>query len=197
MNKILVCYGIKNEFIAREKIVKHLMHIILFISIIACMPTYTIDNCDIILKPKWKTLGCNDNKCADFGGKWVNVGSITFKKRSKEPIFVDEINLSWHGEHLDNLIGSLYRKNAGKNFLAIEKNLVCDGKWNPKTQTLILDFNTEEKLAPTNIFYLVLTVPDAVETILKKGYFSLENNCLPRPFKQCAQNEKLILAINL
>jgi len=160
------------------------------------MITHTTDNFDIVLKSKWQELGCNDNKCADFGGKWILIGSITFKKRSKHPIFVDKINLRWHGENLDNLIASLYRKNSGKEFLAIEQNLICDGQWNPKTQTLILDFDEEEKLAPTNIFYLVLTVPENLEPILKKGHFCLENNCLPRPFKQSAENEKLILAIN-
>lgn len=180
-----------------ERKMKRLMHLILPIIIsILCTQTRAVDNFDIVLKSKWKELGCSGNKCADFGGKWILVGSITFKRRSKEPIYVDEINLSWYGEKLDNLTASLYRKTRGKDFLAIESNLICDGQWNQKTQTLIFDFDEEEKLAPTSIFYLVLTVPDDVEPILKRGHFCLKNNCLPRPFKQCAQDEKLILAIN-
>jgi hypothetical protein len=163
---------------------------------ITSMTTRTIENFDIVLKSKWQELGSNVIKHTDFGGKWVLVGSITFKKRSKDPIFVDEINLCWHGEKLDNLIGSLYKKNLGKDFLAIEDNLICDGIWNEKKQTLILDFDEKENLGPTTIFYLVLTVPESIEPILKKGHFCLENNCLPHPFKQCAQNEKLLLAIN-
>lgn len=162
----------------------------------SCMMSYAVDNFDIILKSKWQQLGCNDNKCADFGGKWIIIGSITFKRRSKDPIFVDKINLRWHGGNLDHLIASLYRKNIGKEFLAIEQSLICDGQWNSKTQTLILDFDEEEKLGTTSVFYLVLTIPETVEPILKGGHFCLENNCLPHPFKQCAQNEKLILAVN-
>ena len=158
--------------------------------------TYSLENFDIVLKSKWQELGSNDNTCTDFGGKWILVGSITFKKRSKDPIFVDEINLRWHGEKLNHLIGSLYKKNLAKEFLAIEDNLICDGVWNEKKQTLILNFDERENLGPTTIFYLVLTVPETIEPMLKKGHFCLENNCLPHPFKQCAQNEKLTLAIN-
>src|SRR5205814_3895544 len=176
---------------------KHPIFILLLIIMsISCMIMYAVDNFDIILKPKWQQLGCNDTTCADFGGKWILIGSITFKRRSKDPIFVDKINLRWHGENVDNLIASLYRKNIGKEFLAIEQNLICDGQWNPKTQTLILDFDEEEKLGTTSVFYLVLTIPETLEPLLKKGHFCLENHCLPHPFKQCAQNEKLILAIN-
>jgi hypothetical protein len=176
---------------------KRTLLLLLFVIIsLSCIVSYAIDNFDIVLKSKWQQLGCNDNTCTDFGGKWIVIGSITFKRRSKDPIFVDKINLRWHGENLDNLIASLYRKTIGKEFLAIEQNLICDGQWNPKTQTLILDFDEEEKLGTTSVFYLVLTIPEAIEPILKRGHFCLENNCLPHPFKQCAQNEKLILAIN-
>jgi len=179
------------------KIMKRLIQIMLSTVIsIASIPCYSRESFDIILKSKWQELDDNDSKCADFGGKWILVGSITFKKRSKNPVFVDEMNLRWHGELLDNLTGSLYKKTLGKDFLAIEENLVCDGIWNKTTQTLMFDFDEKENLGPTTVFYLILTVPDTVETILKKGYFSLKNNCLPRPFKQCAQNEKLILAMN-
>lgn len=163
---------------------------------LSCMISYARDNFEIVLKPKWQELGCNDNTCADFGGKWIIIGSITFKRRSKDPVFVDKINLRWHGEKLDNLIASLYRKTVGKEFLAIEENLICDGQWNQKTQTLILDFDEEEKLGTTSVFYLVLTIPETIEPILKRGHFCLENGCLPRPFKECCQNGKLILAVN-
>ena len=177
---------------------KFFLYSIFFITMTMLLPTSmkSIETFDIVLKPKWQQLDCNDNKCANFGGKWILIGSITFKRRSKDPIFVDKIHLSWHGENIDHLIASLYKKNIGKEFLAIEDNLICDGQWNTKTQTLILNFDEEEKLAPTTVFYLVLTIPETIEPILKKGHFCLENNCLPHPFKQCAQNEKLILAVN-
>jgi len=176
---------------------KRLIQIVLSTVIsVASIPCYSVESFDIVLKSKWQELDDNDSKCTDFGGKWILVGSITFKKRSKDPIFVDEIKLRWHGEKLDNLTGSLYKKTLGKDFLAIEENLICDGIWNEKTQTLILDFDEKENLGPTTVFYLVLTVPESIEPVLKKGHFCLENNCLPRPFKQCAQNERLSLAMN-
>ncbi|HLW73358.1 MAG TPA: hypothetical protein VKR54_04900 [Candidatus Babeliales bacterium] len=152
---------------------------------------------NITLKPKWCNLDENCNKAAEFGGKWILVGSITFKKRCKDPICMDTINLHWNGETIDNLIASLYKKNLDKElFLPIEENLICDGLWNKAKQTLVLNFDEKENLGPTTIFYLVLTVPESIESILKKGSFCIEEQCLPKPFKQCAQHEKLSLAIN-
>lgn len=176
---------------------KHLIRILfpIIISAIAST-TYCLENFDICLKSKWQELDNNCDRCTNFGGKWVVVGSITFKKRSKEPIAIEAINLHWHGERLDQLIGSLYRKIPGKDFLALESNLVCDGVWNERKQTLMLDFDEKQNLGPTTVFYLVLTMPSSIEPILKNGYFCLENDCLPRPFKHSTHNEKLFLAIN-
>jgi hypothetical protein len=160
------------------------------------IPLYATENSDIILKSKWKELCNNNQKCTDFGGKWVVVGSITFKKRCKQRIFVDKLNLCWQGENIDNLTASLYRKKQAKDFLAIEDNLICDGLWSQKTQTLIFDFDKEKCLDPTTVFYIVLTIPSCTEAVLKKGQFCLENSCLPAPFKECAEKEKLIFAVN-
>jgi hypothetical protein len=157
---------------------------------------HAVENFDITLKPKWCDLDGNCSRSADFGGKWILVGSITFKKRSKEPVSIDNINLHWKGETIDNLVGSLYKKDLDKNFLPIEDNLVCDGEWNKTKQMLILNFDEKENLGPTTVFYLVLTVPETIEPVLKKGSFCLEKQCLPKPFKDCAQQEKLSLAIN-
>ncbi len=152
--------------------------------------------CRITLKPKWRDLDGNSTKAAQFGGRWILVGSITFK-RCKDPICIETINLHWNGDHLDNLVASLYKKNLDKElFIPIEENLICDGIWNKSKQTLILNFDEKESLAPTTVFYLVLTVPEEIEPILKKGSFCLEEQCLPKPFKQCAQQEKLSLAFN-
>lgn len=159
-------------------------------------PTHGVEEFDITLKSKWHDLESNEKKSTDFGGKWILVGSITFKKRCKDPIFIKTINLHWNGEHIDNLIGSLYKKALDEEFLAIEDNLVCDGIWSNSKQTLILDFDEKENLGPTTVFYLVLTVPESIEPILKKGSFCIEEQCLPKPFKQCIQQEKLTLAIN-
>ncbi len=173
---------------------KLLINLFIFTSIF--VSTYALQNFDVTLKSKWQELDNNCERCTNFGGNWVIVGSIAFEKRAKDPITVETIHLHWCGDHLDNLIASLYRKIPGKDFLAIEHNLVCDGIWNEKKQTLIFDFDEKANLGPTTVFYLVLTVPESIESLLKKGYFCLENNCLPRPFRQSMQNEKLFLAIN-
>jgi hypothetical protein len=163
------------------------------------LPTQTCkaEEFNIILKSKWCSLDDNCTKSTEFGGKWILVGSITFKKRCKDPVCIETISLRWNGEPLDNLTASLYKKNLDKdNFLPIEENLVCDGIWNKNKQMLLLNFDEKENLAPTTIFYLVLTIPEAIEPILKKGSFSLEEQYLPKPFKQCVQTEKLSLAFN-
>ena len=62
------------------------------------------------------------------------------------------------GENIENLISSLYKKVPNKEFLPIEDNLICDGIWNKKTQTIILPFEEKETLGPSTKFYLVLTI---------------------------------------
>ena len=155
------------------------------------------ENFNIILKSKWCNLDGNCTKATDFGGKWILVGSITFIRRCKNPICIETMNLHWNGEMIDNLVASLYKKNQDKeNFLPIEENLICDGIWNKNKQKLIFNFDEKKSLEPTTTFYLVLTVPESIEPLLKKGSFCLEEQCLPKPFKECAQKEKLSLAIN-
>lgn len=175
---------------------KSQLSILIFLSITSLFTQVAQEKCPIILESQWHNLDNNDSKVEHFGGKWVLVGSITFKRKSKEPIFLDKISFVWHGEQIDNLIASLYKKPYNKEFLAIEENLICDGIWNEKTQTLIFDFDDQEKLAPTTTFYLVLTIPQTIETILKSGYFSLKDTSLSVLFKQSIPEEKLILAIN-
>jgi len=168
-------------------------------SILCSVSSFTIltaDNFNITLKPKWRNLDKDNKKIIDFGGKWVLVGSITFKKKSKDPIFIETISLHWNGENIPNLVASLYKKNFAKDFLPIEKNLVCDGIWNKTKQTLIFNFDEKETLAPTSTFYIVLTIPDSLEDILTTGTFLLEEENLPKPFKHCSQSTKLSLVIN-
>jgi hypothetical protein len=60
----------------------------------------------------------------------------------------------------------------------------------------MLPFDEKETLGPKTTFYLVLTIPETIEPILKQGSFCLEEQCLPRPFKESARKEELTLAIN-
>lgn len=156
---------------------------------------YAAHDFDVVLEPLWLELG-NSKKAEEFGGKWMLVGSIIFKKRIKDPVCIGTIILRWSGDRLDNLIASLYKKNLNKEFLPIEDNLICDGSWNKSKQLLILNFEEQESLGPTTIYYLVLTVPESLEPLLKTGSFCIDQECLPFPFQQCAHNKNLSLAVN-
>ncbi|HSC24746.1 MAG TPA: hypothetical protein VLB80_00815 [Candidatus Babeliales bacterium] len=175
----------------------HMYYVLLVMVSSISFLIFCTEKFNVILKPKWYDLDQNCTKVDEFGGKWILAGSITFKKRCKNSICIETICLQWNGECLDNLIASLYKKNLDKDvFLPIEENLICDGTWNKDKQTLVLNFNEKENLAPTTVFYLVLTVPQSIETLLKKGSFFLEEQSLPKPFKECAHHEKLSFMMN-
>jgi len=154
----------------------------------------------ISIEPSWDNLEHGNDKSSQFGGKWILAGSITFKKKkADEAVHLQTLLLHWHGISIDTLSASLYKKNfdpTRKDFLPIEDYLVCDGTWNKKKQTLVLDFNTKQTLGTVETFYLVLTVPESVEPALKDGFFSLEPTCLPEPFKKCIDTNTLALALN-
>lgn len=154
-------------------------------------------NFNVILEPTWQDLERNAQKSKDFGGKLILVGTITFKKKeSVEPVYLNHLELIWQGETIDNLISSLYKKNLDpdkKDFIPIEDYLVCDGIWNKKKQTLILNFDHKHTLGPINTFYLVLTVPDNLERSLQNGSFCIEKQCLPYRLKQSIQHDSLAL----
>ena len=156
----------------------------------------TLEDFSILLESKWQNLERNQEKNKAFGGKWILIGSIIFEKKSKEVISINEINLQWNGGNIENLIGSLYKKHPEKNFIPIQDNLVCDGIWNKTKQLLMLKFDNKLSLGPTTTFYLVLTIPEHIEPVLKKGSFCLEEYCLPDPFKHCAHKQQLSIAIN-
>lgn len=156
----------------------------------------TTDNFSIVVKPKWRNLDSNDKQSSTFGGKWVLVGSITFKKKSKEPLSLNTMTLSWNGETMDNLVASLYLKNSSREFIPIEQNLVCDGTWNKTKQMLIFNFEEKETLAPKTTFYVVFTIPETIEPVLTKGFFTIEENSVPKPFKHCCQSAQLTLVKN-
>lgn len=155
-----------------------------------------LDDFKIILESTWKNLDSDISQSQEFGGKWILIGSITFRKKAKEVVNLEKLYLHWTGKPLNNLLGSLYKKTATHDFLPIQDCLVCDGKWNNSQQILMLDFEQKFTLGPTNTFYLVLTVPDSVEKIVKEGSFDILDSFLPEQFKECVSHEKLSLALN-
>lgn len=155
------------------------------------------DDFSIIIESKWQDLEKEPAKAKEFGGKLILVGSITLKKRSKEYVSLSKIYLRWNGCPIDNLVGSLYKKELDKDFHPIEEYLVCDGVWNKNKQRLLFEFDEKQTLGPTNIFYLVLTVPEELEKTLKNGSFEIEHSCLPELLQQCTINQELALSIDI
>lgn len=151
----------------------------------------------IIIESKWQDLEKEPAKAKEFGGKLILVGSITLKKRSKEHVSLSKIYLRWNGCLIENLIGSLYKKELDKDFHPIEEYLVCDGVWNKNKQRLLFEFDEKQTLGPTNIFYVVLTVPEELEKTLKNGSFEIEHSCLPELLQQCTVNQELALSIDV
>ncbi len=135
----------------------------------------------VIIQPKWKSIDNNNINNSLFGGKWILAGTITFKKKTLEPLCLSKLELRWNGPTLNKLIGSLYEKPNDKEFMAIEDALLCDGFWNTKTQTLILKFNKQKTLSAVNTFCVVLTVPAALEETLRHGSFDITTTSLPEP----------------
>ncbi len=158
-------------------------------------PSMAPTDCLISVEPKWENLCTDPTHIDTFGGKWIVVGSISFRKKIKDPTKLDKIRLAWHGPHMNNLSGSLYRKYPEKKFLAIEDNLICDSTWNRTKQELILNFeDNPQSLGPLTMFYLVLTVPPSQEEIIKQGHFSVLKACLPHSFREKATELKLDIA---
>lgn len=150
----------------------------------------------LIIEPTWQNLERNTDSSKAFGGKWVLIGSITFKKKSKDSVELDRLELKWHGEKIDDLAGSLYRKSSHKDFMPIEDYLICDGTWNKAKQTLKLTFDQQQTLGFVNTFYLVLTIPDHMDNIVKHGAFDIVSRALPEPFRVTAQQHKLSLSLD-
>jgi len=176
---------------------KYVTYLIPVFMLTAPSSLYTTTNeFSVVLESKWENLESNTKKIKEFGGKWVLVGSITFKKNSKESVNLNEIYLSWQGETIKNLVGSLYKKKSDKDFIPIQDYLICDSAWNKTKQTLILKFDEKQTLGPTTTFYLVLTIPEEIEKIVKKGSFVVEKEYLPEQFKVYALQHNLSLALH-
>lgn len=163
--------------------------------------TNTDDAYSISMQPCWKCLDDGSpGSCKQFGGKWVLVGNITFKKRSlKDSLYLQQLTLMWHGPHINQLSASLYKKNfdpTKKEFLPIDEYLVCDGMWNKAKQALILTFDAKQTVGALEVFYLVLTVPDGLEYILQQGSFHLQTSDLPNTVAQKQESLPLQLTFN-
>jgi hypothetical protein len=100
--------------------------------------------------------------------QWTWAYSLTFK--SKHPVKLTTLVLKWVGEKIDQMSASLYQKKERDSaVIPIQKNFICDGMWEPKTQQLI--FTPQEKIVAVNKYYLMLSYPKELEKKVKKGRF--------------------------
>lgn len=148
----------------------------------------------VLLEPKWENLEHGIEKIKLFGSKWILAGSITIKKKSKEPASLTILELKWKGPRIDHLVASLYRKCPDKIFLPIENNLISDGIWNEDLQTLTFTFNASQSLGILNIFYLALTMPISQEERIKTGFFVIEPTGLPFLMRKYIDRQPLMLS---
>jgi len=197
---MIVCYDKRRKKIGKV-LVGWLMKVLRYALLLgATLAPFTIktqqEEFRVVLEAKWKDLENNAQKRKQFGSKWILAGSIVFKKRSSDIIFLDEIQLTWKGKKINNLIASLYEKNDTGSFLPIEKYHLCDSMWKLSTQQLFLKFNRPFALGAVNTFYLVLTVPEEIETKLKCGHFCITQHGLPFPYRKYVGSHNLSLALN-
>ena len=172
---------------------KHAVMFLLFASstMQAAIPT----DCLISVAPHWQNIESSCKYEDAFCSKWMLIGSVTLRKKANQKMKLETLRLTWHGAPIDHLDGSLYRKTPGKKFLPIDQNVVTDSNWNKARQELIFNFyDNKQSLGPLNIFYIVVSVPDTVESQLKKGHFSVVKQALPQSFQRNAQNLKIDLA---
>jgi len=157
--------------------------------------TDTSKHFTIKIEPKWKDLDQN-KKTKIFNDKWVLACDIIIKKLAPDFISLQEIHLSWKGKQIEHLLGSLYEKNSDRNFMPIQKYLICDSTWKKSEQKLILKFDKPKKLYATNKLSLVLTIPAHMEKTLKSGCFTVESDILPEPYSQFANQNNLCLCFS-
>src|SRR5690348_14569609 len=113
-------------------------YLILLTMMISSLQAY--NDFELVVAPHWHNLEPALPTTEKFGGKWMLVGSLTFHKKAKEQVDLNKIYLRWKGPELDSLVGSLYRKDADKQFIPLQNNLICDGTWCKKQQVLKLTF---------------------------------------------------------
>ncbi|HEV2601313.1 MAG TPA: hypothetical protein VGT41_03375 [Candidatus Babeliales bacterium] len=172
-------------------------HSIASLLMISCLSLSASNNdFKLIIEPCWKDLEQCVYKTKFFGGKWILVGSITFKKKSKESVDLNHLYLHWIGHPMERLVASLYKQQSNcKDCMPLEENLVCDGIWNAKDQLLLFKFNDPQKLGFVNRYYVVLTVPPFLEPIIQQGHFQINPYQLPEQFKQNIDSNNLCLSL--
>ena len=93
---------------------------------------------------------------------------------------LEKLSLHWKGSQpLAALNASLFRRGdqQSTHFAPLEENFICDGTWNQTDQTLEF-FTKNEPIRASSTFYLVFSINQKEEVLLKSGAFILVPNCI-------------------
>lgn len=151
---------------------------------------------EVNIKQQWHNLDANKEQWDEFGGKWIDAGILTVKKRTKDPLSLTHLILSWQGNKIEQLIGSLYQRKPNKEFLPIEQNLICDSHWHQKDQRLIFKFLQPLSLDSLTELHVVLTVPPALEQTLQEGSLKVEADHMPDLMRKLLTQQSVTLTFN-
>jgi hypothetical protein len=169
------------------------MNRILSCLLFICMAT-NASQYQLNVNPSWQMLNKRTEIADQLGGNWVLVGILNFKKKTRETIFLDQLEIMWEGEPLASLPSTLYKKQADKPFIPLQDYVICDGIWNAHRQEIVFKFEKPYQLNGTTCFYLVLTIPDHLEPVIRKGIFNIKHTALPELFKTCLKSKRCSLS---
>lgn len=120
--------------------------------------------------PTWHDFSFKNSDDQFSHNRWAWTWSLTLK--SKEALKLHQLTLQWIGQQVESLYASLYqKKDCEPMLIPIQENLVSEGMWDHKNQQLIFSMN--ERIIATNKYYLVLSFPQTIESLIKHGTFMI------------------------
>lgn len=121
--------------------------------------------------------------------------TITFRKKTHEQVFLNELVFSWNGQTLPKLQASLFKKDPDKQLKPTEENHLADGVWSNTTKELTFKIHPSMQLQGTTSFAITLTLDKATEKKLGTGSFTLKSSSLPEPFRETIKAHPLVLSL--
>lgn len=92
---------------------------------------------------------------------------------AKRPFSIQSLVLRWSGKPLRTIDASLYVKPRSGQLQLTKNNVIGDGTWSKNGRYLA--FCLDEKLIATKQYFLVLSFPSHLESIVKAGSFRPSN----------------------
>ena len=93
---------IVNERVRMKSVVFVVMS---WIALITPLVIYAAPAYEITIQSDWKDLDHSTGRSEQFGGKWIWASTFVFKKRSKNPISLHNLDITRNGKRLDHISG--------------------------------------------------------------------------------------------